>query len=623
MLQDGKTGGLDGLGILNLSDPNYKEKFFNDIQSAIGGLSDAATEINGLFGQTRQRIVEIQTAIADAVPEVRKLGGNFENTVKVIEDAAEASRRNVIITTEQTEKLYAAAKVTGVEVSNLVEGFNDVGVGVGQMSKQIQDSVNYIQSIGGNTKQVFKTVSDNMDQLNRYQFEGGVQGLTKMAAQASMLRFNMNETFRLAEKVLDPEGAIETAAAFQRLGVAAGNLVDPFQLMNLSINDPSGLQDSLANVSKQFTYFDEQTKTFKINPQGVLTLREMEKEAGLTQGSLSKMGLAAAEADKRISAIKGIGRNLSEEDNMLLSNISRMGDGGEYEIKVKDDKGQEYYEKISNISQQQLDATLKEQKEGPKTLEEIQRSQLNFDKLMASDLNAIKDKVVFGTVSPQKVLGEFEGGRQGISTILSELSKSFSTKDVRGVSSDAYGAIVDLVKDLSKGKKEPNIAGAEFLEKIQGLLNRSESGIADALKKSGVNAAEKISDKTAVGGAIKESLEALLKSIGMEPSSLNTQKGAKAEQINSMLYGKDGLNTQLTTAMSKGDMKISWDGPNPKLDVNINNTNPNGAPFTQEQITAMSKALTDKFNEIGFKDWIINVASKGDPTKAPKTASYQ
>jgi hypothetical protein len=32
------------------------------------------------------------------------------------------------------------------------------------------------------------------------------------------------------------------------LGVAAGNLVDPFALMNASINDPGALQDSLAEV---------------------------------------------------------------------------------------------------------------------------------------------------------------------------------------------------------------------------------------------------------------------------------------------------------------------------------------------------------------------------------------
>jgi hypothetical protein len=107
--------------------------------------------------------------------------------------------------------------------------------------------------------------------------------------------------------------------------------------MNASINDPGALQDSLVDVAKQFTYFDEKTKTFKINPQGVLTLREMEQQTGVSAKEMSKLGLAAAEADKRISAIGAAGLNIKEDDKQYLANIAKMGEGGEYEVKIKDD----------------------------------------------------------------------------------------------------------------------------------------------------------------------------------------------------------------------------------------------------------------------------------------------
>ena len=74
--------------------------------------------------------------------------------------------------------------------------------------------------------------------MNRFNFQDGVMGLTKMAAQASMLRFDMSKTADFADKVMNPQGAIEMASAFQRLGVMAGDLVDPFVLMDKSINDP-------------------------------------------------------------------------------------------------------------------------------------------------------------------------------------------------------------------------------------------------------------------------------------------------------------------------------------------------------------------------------------------------
>lgn len=252
--------------------------FFNDVAKAITSLESYGAEVNRTFGETRQRIGDIKTALADSLPGINRLGGDIKDVQTTISDIALASKRNVIATTEQTEKLYAAAQVTTLSVRSLVDGFADVGVGVAQMSKQLESSINYIRSIGGNTREVFKVVSSNMDQLNRYQFDGGIQGLTKMAAQASMLRFDMNETFRLADGLYKPERAIEVASAFQRLGLAVGDLADPFRLMNASINDPQGLQDSLVNVSKQFTYFDNQTKTFKITPEGVIRLKELESQ---------------------------------------------------------------------------------------------------------------------------------------------------------------------------------------------------------------------------------------------------------------------------------------------------------------------------------------------------------
>ena len=173
-----------------------------EFQYAFERISSVAREVNNLFGQSRERIVELKTSIADSLPGIVRLGGQLENVGKTIEDIASASRRNIVANSEVIEKLYASSEVTGLSIREIADGFLNVGVGLEQMGEQLEDSVNYIRSIGGNTKQVMKDVQNNMDQMNRYQFEGGVQGLTKMAAQASMLRFDMSNTFAMAEKVL-------------------------------------------------------------------------------------------------------------------------------------------------------------------------------------------------------------------------------------------------------------------------------------------------------------------------------------------------------------------------------------------------------------------------------------
>jgi len=584
--------------------------FVEDLGSAVSSLTSYSTEINKTFGQTRQRITEIQTTLADTLPGITRLGGSMKDVEQTLSSIAEESNRNILATTTQTEKLFAAFKVTGESAKTLVKDFTDVGVGLTQMNSQIEKSVNYIQSIGGNTQQVFKIVTANMEQLNRYQFDGGVEGLTKMAAQASMLRFNMNETFKLADRVLSPEGAVETASAFQRLGLAVGGLGDPFQLMNQSINDPSGLQDSLANVAKQFTYFDDKTKTFKINPQGVLTLKELEKQTGVSASEMSKLGLAAKEADQRISAINAAGLNVKEEDRTLLANIARMGDGGQYEVEVKNEEGKRYYEKLTNLTQDQLDATIKQQKDGPKTLEDIARSQMNYSEVLVSDVKSIKDKVVYGLVSPRAGLEGLEGvGRLITNAFSGELSKAGKTDDYRKVTETAIEDIKGLVKDIQSGKgigtsfanlfekvnDQSKTMGADFKKGMDSVLDKIYNKIGD--KTYGETLTKdlmgQLMGKDATNGAVKTN--------ETKPTLYNqlNNGGATAENLNRAT----SIAPTTTTTQSKTSVDVGG-----KIMVEF--TTPNGSQLTQ-------KMLDDWANSPQTKQYFMNLTMPNNPTKSP------
>ena len=211
----------------------------DDLMLSMSDMVNGANLINKAFLESRMRIQEMGAAFADASPEIRKLGGNYKDVQTTIIDIGIASKRNLITTTKDVTELYAASKLLHTSVETIAEDFLKVGINTSKIGENILESIKYVQSIGGNAQIVMKDVLNNTEQLNRFQFENGVQGLTKMAAQASMLRFDMRQTFMLADKVLDPEGAVKMASAFQRLGVAVGGLGDPFQLLNQSINDPS------------------------------------------------------------------------------------------------------------------------------------------------------------------------------------------------------------------------------------------------------------------------------------------------------------------------------------------------------------------------------------------------
>lgn len=568
-----------------------------------------ANEVNKTFGQLRGRMVELNQAVADSLPGVRRMGGNIENVARTIEDVALASRRNVVANAEDVENLFTATKLLGGSVESLSNAFIDVGVSIEQIPTQLEASMDYIRSIGGNTKQVMSDVTNNMAQMNRFQFEGGVQGLTKMAAQASMLRFNMNETFKLADKVLDPEGAVEVASAFQRLGVAAGNLVDPFALMNQSINDPSGLQTSLANVSKQFTFFDEKSKTFKINPQGVLTLREMERQAGLSEGSLSKMGLAAAELDRRLSAVSAAGLQIAdEEDKQFLANIAKIRSDGTYEVTLKDGTKKE----LAELQQPEFDELIREQKEGPKTLEELGKAQLTTSELMNNNLNAIRDTLMGGALSAAGVVDIREQMRGIVETTLSEYSKMAKPEDVRKETQTLIGSLDQLYKDL----KDPNKKGldviADFLDKVGGqfedISKRFTNKLTDTTKKIGEKEAAK-------SGKLESGFGQLLVK-GADKLQTATQNTQTAK---SLTLGTD------KTALIQGT-KTSTKNINTKSEINLGGkitvdvtlpTNFNALDREQQQ-----KILDSIFNSQKFQEMIRNIAADKNPTKAPQSTAY-
>jgi hypothetical protein len=573
------------------------------LTKAIENSYRTSVEINKTFGQGQERLSELMGAVSDTVPRITRLGGTTADVQKTMIEIANASRRNIIANTEDVEKLYAAVEVVGGSAESLTNSFLDVGVGLEQMGKQLEGSVNYIRSIGGNTKAVMSDVAKNMDQMNRYQFQGGVEGMAKMAAKASMLRVDMSATLNFADSLFSPDKAIEVASAFQRLGVASGDLVDPFQLMNQSINDPSGLQDSLAKVAKQFTYFDEETKTFKINPQGVLTLREMEDQAGIARGTLSKMGLAAAELDERLSAINQAGLTIgSEEDKQYLANIATMQDG-KYMVKLEDGTKKE----LAELTQPEFDKLIEQQKTGPKTLEEIAFAQLDIDKATLAAVGGLREAFVQGITSPKQVTKGIAGAQRAAKTVLGETSDAFKAKDFRDLSEGVLTTLGNVAKDLKEGNKPLTDVFSNGLNGLGTTLDASQKRFTEVLKEVGENIAAKLTNQTSGEVALKNVTNKVVESYGGKTSTssapITSSVGNKMEML------QNNQNTVTTQQTTKGTVDVGG-----KITVDIQT--PSGMS------TEQSKQFIDSvFNDSRFKDYIIRLTTP-DNLKEPVSKTY-
>lgn len=434
----------------NVFDTFTKEFSLNfdttEIYKKIIEVDEGAREVIKTFGAGAQNIRAIKDGLTDAVTEVNLLGGGFQDIVDIQVGVSNALNRNVVLTSESYEKLFSATKVAGVSADYMVSSFKDAGISAYQSAEQLEDVVNISNDLGLNTQKVTEKVLSNMTELNRFNFEGGVDGLAKMAAQATNLRIDMQSTMGFAEKVFDPEGAIETAAALQRLGVAQSELLDPLRLMDLAQNDPTELQNQLVDMTKQFVKLND-AGDFEIAPGAKRQLREISREIGISYQELSKMALGSSELDRKMQQIK-FPETFSEEDRIMIANMSEMGEGGDYKIQVGDET-----KLTSNLDPDDL-KVLREVGEGPETLEEIQKEQLSYMELQTSYLKAMSERV------PTAIAGG-EMGPEITESILKQMEIATKTAgDVLGnvenskkITDEVYNTLTNSTQGLIDGSK--------------------------------------------------------------------------------------------------------------------------------------------------------------------------
>jgi hypothetical protein len=573
-----------------------------DFVTSQKSLSEYSNRVLQALTQTRERVFEIQRTITDALPGITRLGGKIQDVSKTISEVALASRRNVIASEKDIQGLFTVTKVIGGTVEELANAFLDVGRGIEKIPEELGKSIEYIQNIGGNARTIMTDVTKNMGIMNRYQFNEGVLGLTKMAAQASMLRFDMSKTFSFAEDLYKPERAIEVAAAFQRMGVAIGGLGDPLQLMNQSINDPSGLQNSLVEVSKQFTYLDKQTNTFKISRQGVLVLKELGQQAGVDANEMMKMGLAASELDRRLSAIGSAGLNIKEEDKQYLANIAKMEDGS-YKVTMDDGTKRE----LSQLNQKEFEELINQQKNAPKGLEETARAALRLDQIVANDIKAIKNAVV-GEILTVPTLQDAQAGLREFSEFLGDkITGIVNPGDLRVPIDDILKDFSkDILTSLSEGKTDPSEILNNMLEGKGGQFTALANAKVTELLGNSKEVLGKLKEVIGDFGNKQAPISSLMRTITAKPSSNEpiTTTGLSVGGTRG-----SGSNPVFNQSTQPRNTNVNVGG-----EVNVNVKIPTlPMNFTPAEIAQAKKMIQEAFETPFFANHIKNIMSDKSP----------
>ncbi len=423
------------------------------ITNEIINMDNRATEVIKTFGVGRESILSIKQSFADAYESVTLIGGEWENIVKIQQDVSSTLNRNIVLTSDSYKDLFATTQVTGTELGSLVGNFKNIGYSTYQISDQMLKVVREANSIGVNVSVVSNDVVTNLSLLNKYNFQNGVQGLAKMAAQAANMRITVSEIGTFMDKAFEPDSAIEMAAALQRLGVTQSDLLDPLRLMDLSQNNPTELMNQMSQMSKQFVRMKEDG-SFEILPGAKRQLMEVEKSMGLVNGTLSKMALASSELDKKMKSIQ-FPEMANEEQRKFIANMAEMNKSGTgFVVRYTDEGGKSMEKLTTELSQTDIDYLIKEQGKQPKTMEDIAKSQLTLVGSIHSAVNSIKDRTG-RAIGSQKGTETMLGGARKVAESVGELSTvdALSAKNLRNLADTQLNFVISGFKKLADGDK--------------------------------------------------------------------------------------------------------------------------------------------------------------------------
>ena len=368
--------------------------------------------------------------------------------------------RSVQLTESGYEAMALLAEGTGLGdefATNMAAEMDKFGASVMTSKQLVEETIKKSARMGVNGASAAKKLVSLLKLSQTYVFKGGQEGLKKMANDATKLKLDMEGIAGLAEKVMRPEGAVETAALLTTMGGEFAKLGDPFQLMFKARNDFAGFSKDIGKASSEFVEYNKQTGAFEIKAGSARDrMKELSTITGIQMEKLQEMG--AAEAKYQMIRDRVGGRFTNEEDLSLIESLAEVGKNGEIKIKMPGS---------DPLDLSRLDKTLlKKYRTDSANLQKAAEQAQTFDEVLSNMITSFKQTLLPFVQGLKDGLGSslqqlmYEWRKEGFYNKLREWGET-AGKIIGEFAGKIPGLVSELVKFI---KNDPIGAGVKALE---------------------------------------------------------------------------------------------------------------------------------------------------------------
>lgn len=328
-ISNGIGGALKGLASIS-GIPTSLSELQRAISSSLSNMNNLDKSIRTLvvnFGGGTYANETFRKSLQSGASDAVFLGAALEDLINVQAALGDKLGRNLLLGSNQFAEVSAIARGTSLgfeQSAELLEKYQSFGIGITNTYERLDKFTQNLQKTGLSTGKVLQTLSTNLKTAQAYNFREGIQGLQKMVIEAQRLKFDVSDTFRFAEKLFTPEGAIETAAELQVLGGAFSRLADPFQLLFKARNDLAGLQNDVIQATAGIAI--KVGNEFKIPALELQRLRLIAEKTGLNFNNLTESALQFAQRDYIGAQLPSAIRYNKELSN-FVKDVGQLNDG--------------------------------------------------------------------------------------------------------------------------------------------------------------------------------------------------------------------------------------------------------------------------------------------------------
>ncbi len=517
----------------------------SDAYTREGDLLKAFTTKAGMAGQFASGFTESIMAVA---PQAQLLGVSFGELKDATESMVSNSQKFANYQGEsvlQAVRISAAYGATSKSLLENVEAFRDVGIGLTDASGKIEQIGKRSLSQGLSARATTKTVMDNLGKLNEFGFKNGVEGLGRMVQQAQALNFKMEETFKVAAKLYDPEGAIDLSANLQVIGGAIGDLADPIKLMYDATNNVESLQTSILGAAKSLATYNAEQGRFEVTGANLRRAKAMSDALGISMEQLTSSAIKGQVQMQAMSQIELF--DLNEDQKQFVSNLATMKDGVvgfELPKDLQKELGiNQAFLDMSSLNGEQMAKIAEAQKRlSERKTDDIIRDQYTVQTQSLNALNSIAMNIgnmARTRINQNEIVQKIKEQAGGLDEIAKMTPEEIEAKYNEAVQKYINGPL-DALKGLSQTALDKMGQGADY---IQGKANEllDESGGSDLLKKVEDKGKQLYEEAKKIFGSVEIKVDLNSSSselANMVVNEINKDPGLRANFVSSLV--KDG-----------------------------------------------------------------------------------